>query len=210
MGVLVRFPGHAASPARTKLDAEISPPVSLSILTAKGSDKPRWPLRMSDRCPSEQPTASAKAERVPLASIKVARRAKPSMPESLPQVNRLRQEEVYCGKIDISQERAHNPAMARERTVIEPKLYIGEWIQVLGLKQKDVAKKAGIGKSYLNLICKRNRDNPTLEVLQNIAKAMDLTIKDLQGPPPDARLIDAVNNIPPGQLDRLRNRRKAS
>lgn len=129
------------------------------------------------------------------------------MSPSLPQVNFGRQAKVYCEKIDISDIEADNPGMAREQSVIEHKLYIGEWIKALGLKQIDIARKAGLKKSYFNLLCSRKRDNPSLNVLQAIADAMELNILDLQKPPPPSQSIDHIQNIPIDLIERLRRRR---
>lgn len=127
---------------------------------------------------------------------------------SLPQVNRARQAKVFYEKIDISPVSGDNFPMKRPSVPTEPILYIGEWIDALGLKQKEVADRAGIGKSYLNLICKRTRVNPSFAVLQAIADAVELTIEDLKTPPPPSNLIEEIHRIPAGQIARLRSRRK--
>lgn len=105
---------------------------------------------------------------------------------------------------------AEHPAMAGAGHIKEPKLFIGEWIEALGLKQKDIAKASGVKKSYLNLLCKRKRDNPSLDILIAIANAMNLTIKDLQTCPPPAASIEAIRDIPSALIERIRGQRKAS
>jgi predicted XRE-type DNA-binding protein len=214
MGEIVRFRPHALARAgsisRSKLDAETSPPVAFSIATATRRDGPRLPARISDRYDLETPTARAKSDCGPsLSRTNLARRAKPSMPDSLPQVNRKGQGQVYCGKIDFLPAIADDPGMERERSIKEPKLYIGEWIEALGLTQKEVAKASGVKKSYLNLLCKRKRDNPSLNVLQSIAEAMGLTIQNLQTRPPEAASIETIRKIPSDLIERLRRQRRA-
>src|SRR4051812_13884074 len=177
MGIVVAFPHHARTSAdseragsRIRLAAEI--PVSRSIRSASPQDTPRLPASTSDRCGSEQPTASANAFWVPSnAATCSVRRASPSMTKSLPQVNGSRQAKVYCEKIDNGALLVNDLVMGRENSLKEPKLFIGEWIEALELKQSKVAKDSGVKKSYLNLLCHRKRDNPSLDVLQAIAEA---------------------------------------
>jgi hypothetical protein len=213
VGKVVEFRRHAVrasagSSDRTKLDAGISPPISLSIRTANGSDRPRLPLRISDRCGSEQPTASAKAERVPLASIKVARRDRPSMPQTLPQANRFGQEKLCCGEIDILLVGADDAPMKEPRSIKEPTLYIREWIQALDLQPRAIAKKAKVSEPYFNQLIHRKKENPSLKVLVRIADAMGVGLRDLQMPPPSPEVLKAIQIIPSDQIERLRQRRK--
>lgn len=211
MGIVVRLADHARASVRSRIKLEAGIPVARSIRSATSQDTPRLPARIRDRCGSDTPTASANAFCGPSSAVTCsANRDSPSMGESLPQVNSVRQEEVYCGKIDILGKLADHPAMPRASDLKEPKLFIGEWIEVLGLKQNDIAKSSGIKKSYLNLLCKRKRDNPSLNVLSAIADAMGLTIKDLQTRPPAAASIETIREIPSALIERIRTQRKAS
>lgn len=48
-----------------------------------------------------------------------------------------------------------------------------------GLSQKKLAEMANISAPYLSALEKGKKKNPTLQVLQNIAKALEVEIKDL-------------------------------
>lgn len=99
--------------------------------------------------------------------------------------------------------------MNREPSIIEPPLYIGEWIKVLKLKQKNVAQKAGISAPYLNQLIKGGKENPTLQLLIKIAEAMDLTLHDLQTKPPTSEELEAIRKFPASLADRIRHSRRA-
>lgn len=100
--------------------------------------------------------------------------------------------------------------MEREADLIEPTLYIGEWIRVLGLKPRDVAKKAKVSEPYLNQLIHRKKENPSLKLLTKIAHAIGISLRDLQMPPPAPDVLRALQSIPADQIERLRQRRKAS
>ena len=89
-----------------------------------------------------------------------------------------------------------------------PRLYVGEWIAALSLKQNEVATGAGITESYLSEIIGPKQKMPSLEVLKAIADAMDLPIQRLFNKPPPDEAVRSVADIDPGTLARLRSRRK--
>ena len=99
--------------------------------------------------------------------------------------------------------------MKPSASVLEPKLYIGEWIEVLGLQARAVAKDAGISEPYLNQLIHRTKDNPSLRILIKIASAMGIGVADLQRPPPPRAVLDELRKIPSDQLERLRRRLSA-
>lgn len=83
-----------------------------------------------------------------------------------------------------------------------PKLYIGQWIRRLGLKQVEVARAARIGESHLSLIIKGDR-YPSAGALEDIAAAMGTTTDTLKRAPPDDDTIRAAAEIDPATLARL-------
>lgn len=87
-------------------------------------------------------------------------------------------------------------------------LYIGEWIARLGLKQKDVAKDAGIGESHLSNIKTEGRQDPSYSTLYRIADAMGVTVDDLRHPPPAASTVAAVEKLSPKAQEALFGRRR--
>lgn len=47
------------------------------------------------------------------------------------------------------------------------------------LTQEDVAIRAKVARSYLAMLEAGNRGNPSLEILQRLAKALGVTVQDL-------------------------------
>lgn len=83
-----------------------------------------------------------------------------------------------------------------------PRLYVGEWIRRLGLKQVEVARSAQIGESYLSLIISHKK-YPSVAVLADIAAAMGVPEQALRQPPPDEATVRALSGLDPALLSRL-------
>ena len=56
---------------------------------------------------------------------------------------------------------------------------IKEYRTKRGLTLKEVAEKCGISAGYLCHLEKGKRDNPSIEVMENIAKVLDKTIPEV-------------------------------
>jgi transcriptional regulator with XRE-family HTH domain len=129
-----------------------------------------------------------------------------SHPATLPPAKLQCQDELCWGEIDIRALPTENPDMKPSSTELEPKLYIGEWIEALDLQPRAVAKAAGISEPYLNQLIHRTKDNPSLKVLFKIANAMGMGVRDLQSPPPPRAVLEEIKKIPSAQFERLRRR----
>lgn len=96
----------------------------------------------------------------------------------------------------------HGPMVKRTRkslpkTPPRPKwrrLYIYEWIEALGLNQRQVAERAGIGESHLSLLASGNRAY-VQGTLERIASAMGLERGQLFYPPPGRSLWAAIADL---------------
>lgn len=106
--------------------------------------------------------------------------------------------------MDRQSSEGDNPGMGKsqKRTVgtagkRSDRLYIGEWIELLGATQKDVAKAAGIGESYLSLLIDGTKDNPSGRILFRISEHLGITVNDLYDPPPPASQVQALGKVPP-------------
>jgi transcriptional regulator with XRE-family HTH domain len=75
----------------------------------------------------------------------------------------------------------------------------------LGLKQSDVARKAGIAKSYLSKLEATAGSSPSASILQQIAVVLDTTMSFLLGVP-DQPLPPVDNRSLPPALARARVR----
>ena len=85
------------------------------------------------------------------------------------------------------------------------RLYIGEWIDALGLERRKIAKEAGITESYLSLLINNftaeQPKNPSVWTIIQIADAASVSIDLLRQPPPHT--IDGLRKLPPDLVDRL-------
>lgn len=76
------------------------------------------------------------------------------------------------------------------------------------LSQPGLAEKSGVSKGYVYMLESGEMTNPTLDILQKIAEALDCTIADLTGGPKVA-LKTAPTEIPESLMRFARQRRKA-
>ena len=215
MGNVVKGPWRrhaqrsAGSMSRTRLDAEI--PVSASIRAASAKDGPRLPPRIKERCDSEQPTALANSARVPArSSIASASLINPSMTRTLPAAKLGSQDKLCCREIAKQVRGAHPMSMTTGVSADVPRLYIGEWIEVLELQPRAIATQAGVSEPYLNQLIHRKKTNPSPKILARIAGAMGLTFADLWKPPPSKNILKTIQGMSDEQIARLRDRKVAS
>jgi hypothetical protein len=73
-----------------------------------------------------------------------------------------------------------------------PRLYIGEWMDALGLRQVDVVRATGINGGYLNELISGNKKNPGYLMLSGIADALGVSVEALRRKPPSERAIAAA------------------
>lgn len=84
-----------------------------------------------------------------------------------------------------------------------PPLYLGGWLDRLGLKQNAVAVAAQIGKAYMSQLCSGKRDDPKAAVLYRISEAIGVVMNDLYKPPPPRMDVARLRQYDPRTLDRL-------
>lgn len=86
-----------------------------------------------------------------------------------------------------------------------PPLFIGPWIRALGKTPAEVAKDAPMNEGYLSQLISGKKKTPSIEILQAIAKVLDIPRDKLHEPPPSKEVIDAARSLGPSVLDRLRS-----
>jgi transcriptional regulator with XRE-family HTH domain len=77
------------------------------------------------------------------------------------------------------------------------RLFIGEWIEALGAKQKDVADASGIGESYLSLLIDGTKKNPSALILYKISEHLGVSVNDLYNAPPPKAELEMLGQVPP-------------
>lgn len=89
-----------------------------------------------------------------------------------------------------------------------PRLYMGEWIDALGLERRKIAKEAGITEGYLSLIINNHAldqpKNPSLGVALALADAIGVGVDLLRHPPPQT--VEELRKLPADIVDRLLKR----
>lgn len=90
------------------------------------------------------------------------------------------------------------PARKRPTRVLQ----LGPWLTRLGKKPVEVAKKVGIGESYMStLISGKKKGTPSL--LVDISEALGLTVNDLYRMPPSTEMMETVEAMTPAQMAAL-------
>lgn len=79
-------------------------------------------------------------------------------------------------------------------------LHIGPWIVRLGRKPSEVAKKVGIGESYLSLLISGDKKNPSGQLLLAISEELGISVNDLYRHPPASDITARVSELRPDQL----------
>jgi hypothetical protein len=89
----------------------------------------------------------------------------------------------------------------------KPTLHLGEWIDRLGVRQREVAASAGIAEPYLTLLIRRGSERkPSAEVMIRIAEAMTeisgvaVLVDDLYGPVPSDAVLRMRSRLSRGDL----------
>ncbi|XUM21019.1 helix-turn-helix domain-containing protein [Bradyrhizobium oligotrophicum S58] len=86
------------------------------------------------------------------------------------------------------------------------KLYIGEWIRALGMRQVDVVRATGINEGYLSSLISGGKKNPSFEMLNQIADFLGIPISYFNRPPPDREFLAEASGLDPRVLQRLMTR----
>lgn len=80
----------------------------------------------------------------------------------------------------------------RKPTKSPPRLYIGEWMVALGIRQVDVVRQTGINGGYLNELISGSKKNPGFLMLSGIAEALGVPVDALRKKPPSPGAISAA------------------
>jgi transcriptional regulator with XRE-family HTH domain len=83
-----------------------------------------------------------------------------------------------------------------------PKLYIGQWLKRLGMKQVEIARACDIGESHMSLIVSGDK-YPSPGLLAEVARAMGVPEHVLRQQPPDEATVRATAGLDPAVLARL-------
>lgn len=105
--------------------------------------------------------------------------------------------------------KAPNRTKARRRRALPrkplPQLFLSEWLARLKKKQQEIAKAAGIGKSYMSQIVSLQKDDPSAAIVFWISEALGVTVNDLYRPPPTRAEIDKLREYRRATIESLIN-----
>jgi transcriptional regulator with XRE-family HTH domain len=83
------------------------------------------------------------------------------------------------------------------------KLYVGEWIRALGLKQVEVVRGTRINEGYLSELVSGKKRNPSYDILCQIADFLGIPVSYFGRPPPDRGFIEEAADLDPKVLAKL-------
>lgn len=89
-----------------------------------------------------------------------------------------------------------------------PRIYLAEWLEVLGHSQHEASVAAGVGQSYIANIIAGRKKNPGAYVLLRLSEWLGITINDLFHPPPPETVISAIRELSPAAQDVLSRKRR--
>lgn len=101
--------------------------------------------------------------------------------------------------------RALRPAVLLGKSNLDPAetLYLGEWLDALGVRAAKVANETGINEGYLSQLIRRQKANPSKEKLRAIGQFLDIDWRLLYDPPPSAGLRSEMSKYSPALIERL-------
>lgn len=83
------------------------------------------------------------------------------------------------------------------------KLFVGEWIRALGVRQVEVVRATGINEGYLSELISGNKRNPSFEILNQIAEFLGIPVSYFNRAPPDREFIAEAAELDPKVLAKL-------
>lgn len=92
---------------------------------------------------------------------------------------------------------------------IEYELYLGDWLDTLGMPVGEAAEVAKCDQSYISNMKGKRKANPSALILLRISIALGITVNDFYQKPPTVSETAAFDRLSPkAQQTILRSRRK--
>lgn len=91
------------------------------------------------------------------------------------------------------------PAAARQFR----KLFVGEWVRALGIKQVEIVRATGINEGYLSELMNGRKKNPSFAILTQIAEFLGIPVSYFNRAPPDREFIAEAAELDPKVLAKL-------
>lgn len=92
---------------------------------------------------------------------------------------------------------------AKSRLKPLPPIRLSEWLDRLGRKPGEVAKKSGISESYISNIINSPTKMPSTHVMWAISEELGISVNDLYNHPPERAITEKVRRLRPDQLSAL-------
>jgi transcriptional regulator with XRE-family HTH domain len=92
-----------------------------------------------------------------------------------------------------------------------PRIYLREWLELLGVDITDAAKVAGISQPYMSNIIAGRKPNVNVLYLLRISEHLGITINDLYRPLPKKAQLTQLTELSPKAREKIFNlqRKKA-
>lgn len=87
-------------------------------------------------------------------------------------------------------------------------LFLGRWLDVLGVKAVEVAAAVEVTESYLSeLIAGTEKVNPSSALMLEISEYLNVSVNQLYRPPPSREVVEALRAMGPDIAGRLAQER---
>lgn len=88
------------------------------------------------------------------------------------------------------------------------RLYIGEWCRALNIRPARVSREAPVNFGYLSGLISGKKTNPSRDMLEAIARVLQIKVGQLYSAPPPVKLIEQISEYDPEILVRLSQKRR--
>ena len=95
--------------------------------------------------------------------------------------------------------------MAKTAQTSPRRNYLGDWMTLLRVRNKDLVRPAGVTASYISNL-RRNARTPTVDVMLAISEALGVSVNDLYRPAPSDQAVATLRDYAPETLRTITKR----
>lgn len=189
---------HGPAPADSSLknaSIGISSPESTLSLLARPRDASLRPAQIFRRCDGEQPAASAMASTVICLECAQRRRGWIDIVSTISTRNDKSQPKKFLVEMCLCDagELRWNMGKKSKKTPPPPRpIYLGEWLELLGIGPSEAAKLAGCTQSYISNMMRGVKPNVNVQILLRLSEKIGITINDFYQRPPSPTTADQM------------------
>lgn len=107
------------------------------------------------------------------------------------------QPERFLGETEIEGDGLLQYDMAKRAKVPDPEIFLGDWLELFEIDNKQAAKIAGCDQSYISNIVKRRKTNINVMFLLRLSEHMGIAVNDFYRPLPAQSQLTTLKNLSP-------------